>query len=320
MSLSASVIVCTWNNARQLKEGLTSLPALSSVEGLDWDIIVVDNGSDDDTRAVVSDFAESTSIIVKYFFEKEIGLSKARNRGMLESDKDIVIYIDDDATAHPDWLQEILSVYQKGRTISAGGPIVPVIDPEVAERLDIKWLNDMGFDSHWGSSQKQVTRLCGSNMSFDRKALIELGGFDVRLGRKGKCILAGEDNAIFYAIRNQRGSSAITYNPKAIIYHKFNAAWLDEDRLKKRHYCGGISMAMIERKQKFRYLLPGLAVRCARFLFLSTKLIGRGLTFQKIRNSIPFIKIQVEIGYFKQLFFGSEIACRNCPYQPERIN
>src|SRR4051794_33716325 len=78
--LSASVLICTYNRAAMLGATLESLRHLHASQP--WDIVIVDNNSSDDTRAVVEAFATTVVVPVEYIFEPTQGKSHALNTGI----------------------------------------------------------------------------------------------------------------------------------------------------------------------------------------------------------------------------------------------
>lgn len=120
-----SVVICTHNRAPDLRAALDSL-SQQLLEAHRFEILVVDNNSGDDTRAVV----EGSPIHPRprYIFEGTLGLCNARNTGWNAARGDIVAYLDDDALAYPDWATEILAAFERAspETGCVGGRICPL--------------------------------------------------------------------------------------------------------------------------------------------------------------------------------------------------
>ena len=77
-----SVVVCTRDRAARLERMLRSLHEMATPAALEWEVLVVDNGSRDGTRDVVTAFARRATMPTRYLFEKGRGLSRARNAGV----------------------------------------------------------------------------------------------------------------------------------------------------------------------------------------------------------------------------------------------
>jgi len=79
-NIAISIIICTYNRSRSLARTLDTMAALYSPGNLKWELIVVDNNSKDDTKAVVERFKRNSGLNIRYVFEEKQGLSFARNR------------------------------------------------------------------------------------------------------------------------------------------------------------------------------------------------------------------------------------------------
>jgi glycosyltransferase involved in cell wall biosynthesis len=99
-SLSISVVVITLNRAESLKETLDSL--IRQTRQPD-EVVVVDNGSTDNTKEVVLSFKDRLNIT--YVYEGQRGIPYARNAGVKHTAKDIIAFIDDDCVADRNWLK-----------------------------------------------------------------------------------------------------------------------------------------------------------------------------------------------------------------------
>ena len=119
-SLSISVIIITRNRAESLKDTLTSLVKQSRQPD---EVIVVDNGSTDNSREITSNF--TTRLNIKYVYEGQRGIPYARNTGIRLATKDIIAFIDDDCLADKNWLKYLEIPFVKD-------PHVGVVGGEVA--------------------------------------------------------------------------------------------------------------------------------------------------------------------------------------------
>ena len=116
------VAIITRNRAQSLRRALYSL---ESQTVLPTEVIIVDNGSSDDTKAVAISF--TTKLKIKYYYEKKAGIPFARNRALKEAEGEIIAFLDDDCEATPTWVEKMLEAHKKygsvaiiqGRSISA---------------------------------------------------------------------------------------------------------------------------------------------------------------------------------------------------------
>jgi glycosyltransferase involved in cell wall biosynthesis len=125
--IQVSVAICTYNRAASLHRVLRSMSRMSVSEGLSWELLVVDNNSDDDTRETALEFRGVLPL--RYVFEPVQGLSSARNRALAEYEGDLLVFVDDDVIVHRNWLKAYASAV---RHFSAadyfGGRILPLWD------------------------------------------------------------------------------------------------------------------------------------------------------------------------------------------------
>ncbi|NJL74617.1 MAG: glycosyltransferase family 2 protein [Saprospiraceae bacterium] len=120
-----SAIICTYNGQKYIHRTLNSL-ANQSLDCKDYEIVVVDNHSTDNTPLIVSKFKkENPNLNLHYCLELQKGLSFARNKGIQAAKSSIIVYIDDDAEANNSFLKAHLEAYQDTKVKAAGGKVVP---------------------------------------------------------------------------------------------------------------------------------------------------------------------------------------------------
>jgi glycosyltransferase involved in cell wall biosynthesis len=205
MGTRISAIICTHNRAPYLSKALSSLEK-QDLPKEEYEIIVVDNRSTDNTRDVVGSFAAGGKI--RYIHEPVIGLSHARNTGWQNAASPYVAYLDDDAVASRVWLSRILEVFETGdRNLGCvGGRVTPVWE---APRPS--WLGQgivCGLTViDWSDTPHVLTNLhsewlAGANIAFPRSVLETLGGFTPHLDRAGERLLSSGDVFLEKQIQN----------------------------------------------------------------------------------------------------------------------
>ena len=100
--VEATVLICTYNRADDLDRTLTSLSRTKS--RLSWDVIVVDNNSNDRTSTVVERHARDFPVRVHYLFEPRQGKSRALNAGIGRARAILIVFTDDDVVVPEGWL------------------------------------------------------------------------------------------------------------------------------------------------------------------------------------------------------------------------
>ena len=212
--LQISVIICTYNRAAILENAIISLINQTIANNL-YEVIVVDNNSKDNTKELVEKLKVGHPN-VNYIFEEKPGLSNARNAGYLHAKGSFVGYMDDDAKASSNYIEEILKIIEDVNPDIFGGPIFPYYECEKPD-----WFKDVygtysSYDkTGWVTTLEQY--LSGSNITFRKSLLFECGGFDPRLGMKGNLRRYGEETQIVYWAHQQ--NKKIYYSTGLIVYH-----------------------------------------------------------------------------------------------------
>ena len=91
-----SIAICTFNRAALLDDALRSFAATDKPSGLPFELLVIDNNSNDSTRSVVEGWATRSEFPLRYIFEGKQGVSPARNRAVKEATGHWIWYVDDD--------------------------------------------------------------------------------------------------------------------------------------------------------------------------------------------------------------------------------
>src|SRR5258708_30015558 len=166
---SVSIIVCTRNRAESLGNTLQSFAALDVPHGWAVELLVVDNGSTDDTARTVAN-ASIPRIRVLYVYEGRPGQCNARNAGIAASSGNVILFTDDDARPLSNWLSDMCLPILRGETDAVqGGFTTP---PELARLVDEGSHGPNSSDS-WDPSNPYLT-LVGLNMAFHRRALTKV--------------------------------------------------------------------------------------------------------------------------------------------------
>lgn len=283
---------------------------------LRWEIVVVDNGSPDDTARVVREAARRAPVELRWVLEAEPGLSAARNRGWREARGEIIAFIDDDCLPDPAWLRSLIDGYDAPDVAGVGGRLLPGIEPADREAIEPAWLAIYTFDC--GELARDVRILSGANMSFRRAVLQRLAGFDEQLGRIGRCLLGGDETDVCRAILREPGAQRIRYHPDAVARHKLSAAALSDALLTKRHYCGGVANAILDRKERPGRRIGSLLGRAARIAVWVARAARRRVLRRATGRLREIARWQEFAGYAKERAGGIGLACRDCPMRPAR--
>jgi glucosyl-dolichyl phosphate glucuronosyltransferase len=239
-----SVVICTHNRATFLRRALASALA-QDLPSEAFEIIVVDNGSTDDTAEVVRATADRR---VRYLYEQQLGLCHARNVGWRSARAACVAYLDDDAVAAPGWARKIVEAFNAHAEVAVvGGRTIPDWEnPQPA------WLSDHAAlvlaITDWSPTPRilpdiAMEWLVGANMAVRVSALAEVGGFHPRLDRIGHNMLSGGD--VFLQKQLVERGYHCLYHPDVTVTHTVPAARLTRSWFLRRYYWQGISDAMV---------------------------------------------------------------------------
>jgi glycosyltransferase involved in cell wall biosynthesis len=264
--LLISVVIATYNRCDKLRLALEGLEKQSLDEDK-FEVWVIDNNSSDDTQGTVKDFQDRLNL--HYYLEKEQGLGHARDAGFREARGEYVAFLDDDAIPTPDWLSNIHRNIQEHEPDCICGPIVPYYTSEKPH-----WFKDEYEVRALGGAWHIVpagTTHSGSNMTWKRSVLFDLGGFNVSLGVSGDTFIAGEDTDLFNRYwKTIRGK--IVYDPKVEVLH-----WTPDYKMRvsyvlKRFLAVGVITAKLNRpvsffKKIFRTLQLVFEIIASLFIF-----------------------------------------------------
>jgi len=204
-------------------------------DSVEWEIVVVDNNSRDQTRAVVEEFCRRYPGRFRYLFESLQGLSQARNSGIREAKGDVIVFVDDDLTVEPTWLQNLTANLQDSRWAGAGGRILPERGFSPPRWLSLDGPYAMGgvlalFDRGDKPGELDWAPF-GANMAFRKSMFEKYGGFRTDLGRRGNNLMVGEDTE--FGRRLVSAGERLRYEPSAVVYHPVPA-----NRLRKEYFLG----------------------------------------------------------------------------------
>lgn len=208
----------------------------------------MDNASTDDTRRFAEEAARRDAH-VRYVHVPVVGVSHARNAAWEHTRTPFVAYLDDDATAHADWLERVLAAFEstKPEPGAVGGKIEPIW-----EKAQPPWLSDDMARAltvvDW-SEEPRVLRdeewLVAANIAYPRRVLQEIGGFRTELGRRGNQLLSNEENLVRLEIEDRGYVS--WYDPRIVVRHHMHASRVEQSWFRKRLYWQGVSDARMRR-------------------------------------------------------------------------
>ncbi len=197
---NVSVVVCVYNGERTIDSCLASLEKLNYPN---YEVIVVNDGSTDETRQI----AESYDTI-RLINQENQGLSGARNVGIQAATGEIIAFTDADCMADPDWLTYLVARFQSSEFGAVGGPnFSPPDDSFVASCVAVS----PGAPTHVLLDDEAAEHIPGCNMAFRREALEAIKGFDPIFRA------AGDDVDLCWRLQNK--GYKIGFSPAAVVWH-----------------------------------------------------------------------------------------------------
>lgn len=286
MTIQISAIICTHNRAALLPESVRSVFA-QTLESADYELIVVDNASQDATPQVVAGLiaAKPATLQVIDLRERNLGLACARNAGLSAARGEFVAYLDDDAVADPDWLRATIEAFASSEAIACvGGPVQPLWPASPPTWMD-EFLQSYLSVLNLGETKRAVDPsrewLAGANIAFRRASLLEIGGFAKHLGRQGVNLMSNEDTDAVMRLA-QRGHQ-IWYTPFASVQHHIHAQRMSRYWILNRAFWQGVSNVLMTRAGEFGEV-PGLEQR--RINALLVRSLGKEYLKDYLRHDV----------------------------------
>lgn len=239
-----SVVIATHNRSARLATALRGV-LTQRARGPTFELIIVDNNSSDETRAMTEAIAGIDSRVC-YLFEPQQGVSHARNAGIAAARAPIVAFTDDDVCVSPDWTTAIWHAFQANPWADfAGGRVLPRWP-----RARPRWLTPRLWSPlalvDYGSAPVRVDLenpicLVTCNAAFRRATLERVGGFDPRFQHREGAYSACEDQEL--ELRILRAGGAGLYVPDMIVEGEVQRARLSRSYHRRWHFDHGRAAA-----------------------------------------------------------------------------
>lgn len=242
--MEVSVVICGYT----LERTEVFLECIESVLAQTYEpieVVVVIDGNPELASIVYDAFGDLESVFIVEN-KANRGISYSRTRGGKEASGDIIAFIDDDAVAEPDWIEQLVEVYEETDAIAVGGYVAPnwlegkpFFFPE-----EFYWLvgcTERGF----ASDGEEVRNTYGSNISYRREAFLAVDGYDVNTGRKGDRHVQAHEAPVGIRLLREYGRGMI-YVEDAVVQHTLFAYRGDFWWLVKRSFWQGYSKRVMD--------------------------------------------------------------------------
>lgn len=236
--IDISVVICTYNGATRVPDVLERLSS-QKVRDIEWEVIVVDNNSTDETAKVVSEFEKDWKLPspLRYVLEPRQGLAYARQRAIKESRGEWVAFLDDDNLPASDWVQEAVDFGRSHARIgSFGGRILgdyEVQPPRSFGLVQGLFAINEASETFCYSTEATGEFPPGAGMVVRRQAWLDAVPTQLRnLGvAGGSRASTGEDIEAQWYIH--AAGWEVWHNPRMVCWHKIPASRFSESYLER---------------------------------------------------------------------------------------
>ncbi len=254
-----SIIIPSFNRAYYLNGALETLTHQETDGRFDYEVVIVDNASQDNTQEVVEAFAATSPVTVRYLHETKPGDAPPRNKGIRESDGQWLAFFDDDQFAEPRWLLNMLDAAERHQTQVVGGPVHLDLEQTIIDQLSLACRSTLREMKPYPADQPYETHVIPGtgNILVARTLFDQIGLFeeDIKEG--------GSD---WKLVEDARATGVIPwYAAAGKIWHR-----VEENRMTPAYFCwdsrnGGVAQADVDyRKHGAAGLLARAAARTLR--------------------------------------------------------
>jgi glycosyltransferase involved in cell wall biosynthesis len=238
MAIPVSILICTRNRASHLRDTLRSVRQISIPDHLTPELIVVDNGSTDDTPEAVRATAIE-NLPLRRVVEPTPGVARARNTAIQNATGEILLWLDDDVRVPVDWL------YCMTRPILESGVDAVAGTVEFPSHLQRDWMRPFHrttLASTESIDSEAPENIISANMAFNRAVLADVSGFDPELG-PGSQVGALEDTLFSWQLRD--AGYRIGRVTETAVEHHFDEHRLSREAFIQAAIARGKSLAYI---------------------------------------------------------------------------
>jgi glycosyltransferase involved in cell wall biosynthesis len=200
----------------------------------------------DPSEALLQGYTARVPTDIKVTSSDKVGLSHARNVGVMTAEGEIVAFVDDDAIADEKWLEHMAKLYDDPQVMGVGGSalaIWEICQPEWFPE-ELNWIigcSYKGLPTH----RSLIRNPIGCNMSFRKKVFKKVGYFRDDIGRFGTKLLSKEETELSMRVLKGIPNAKIIYEPKAIVYHRVSRKRASLKYIWVRSFYEGVSNGLI---------------------------------------------------------------------------
>jgi glycosyltransferase involved in cell wall biosynthesis len=292
-----SLVIPTYNRAPILERTLAHLFSLDRIS--ECEVIVVNDGSTDDTEAVLQRAADSAPCVFSFVTLLNGGPARARNAGVRAARFDRILFIDDDVFPQPEMLQQHARALDDGYAGSQG---LLLWHPEIRVTPLIQYIDSRGsqfaFDQVKDPRQISFAHIYTGNLAVLRSAILEAGGFDESFFEKHLAFSAFEDTVFGFQLQNIGVRLALNVHAIADHLHDMNeASYLRRE--------SGVGYNIGRLQQKYPSIARALGLQKKGRLFAASQYqFLRALNSSLLGRLIPGYAIRMRLRHREAFFHG----------------
>jgi len=228
MSKQLSLVICTYNRDKFIRDCLNSL-LKQTLPISKFEVLLINNNCSDNTTSIVDTFISAhPELDLTQYHENNQGLSFARNRGIKEAKTEIITYVDDDAILPPDYLEKVVIIMTTHPNYSGlGGKVIPEYETQQPE-----WFHPLlqMMVTHIDYGDKIIKCVGkkyppGCNMTYRKEILEKAGGFNNALKWRT------DDKYIFFEVIKIKNE--VYYHPELWVRHQIDAERITDQNFDK---------------------------------------------------------------------------------------
>lgn len=276
-----TVIIATRDRASSLERLLQSLESSIAPAGVEVEVIVIDNQSQDDTGQLLARAAAAErQFPLRVLHQGPPGKAGALNRGLASAAGDVLLILDDDVAVDAACLEAHVRAHEQGLFDAVQGKILPGLDPDGKPADSSRLLEyNIPLLNH-GEAFREIRGLTGTNISFTREVLEKVGYFNPNLGPGASGF--SEDSE--YSARIRKAGFKMGYTPHAVVYHELNPARYGRDYNRRVEYRKGLSRSVYRNDSIVFRVIPDMTANCFRYAVY--RLLGRSQKAYKTEGRI----------------------------------
>lgn len=244
-AVTVSAVICCYTERRWdwLVEAIESARA----QTVHADVVVVVDHNDQLWERLRTRFSAGDGPEVRLLTNRFTrGLSGARNTALADLDTDVIAFLDDDATAPPDWIRELASTFVDSNVVATGGGA----DPRWPDRpprwfpMEFGWVVGCSYIG-MRTVPGPVRNVIGCNMAIRRVAALAVGGFSEGLGRTGADVAGCEETLLCIEMGVAEPQAIVMFLPELQVGHRVSKDRVSPRYFLRRCYGEGRSKALV---------------------------------------------------------------------------